>query len=280
MTETDALDILQVAPDASPEEIRRAYLDLVKVWHPDRFQSDARLRDKAQRRLQEINRAYALLEHGATASRTVPSGSTEPAAPPGTGDTLWLQLHRHTAIAAGAGLALGVALALALIFRPTSAPAAGPATGPSVPVVPMEEPLRPVVPAAAPRPRPAPEPARPDSGTDIGRRGPVGRGVLSIRSALNLDGVVELTHDAGHTRRFYLRRGEKITLLDLQPGTYRLRVALGTNWTGQWFGRTAATLERDQPTGVAQHSAGASFETLTLSRGDAGMRPAAPFGPD
>ena len=91
---------------------------------------------------------------------------------------------------------------------------------------------------------------------------------------------MELTHDAGHTRRFYLRRGEKITLLDLLPGTYRLRVALGTSWTGQWFGRTSTTLERDQPIAVAQVSAGASFEALTLLSGDGSLRPAAPFGPD
>ena len=91
---------------------------------------------------------------------------------------------------------------------------------------------------------------------------------------------MELAHDAGHTRRFYLRRGEKITLLDLLPGTYRLRVVLGSNWTGQWFGRTSATLEREQPIRVAPGAPGAPFEALTLLPGDGGLRPAAPLGPD
>jgi hypothetical protein len=280
VTESDALDILQVARDASPEEIRRAYLDLVKVWHPDRFQSDARLRDKAQRTLQAINTAYALLQHGAAASRAQPDSNTSPTAPARTGDTPWRRLHRHTVMAVGAGLALGVALALAIIFRSTPAPAADRATESSVSVAPAEDPFRSAPPAESPRPRRATEPARPDSGTDIGRHGPSGRGALSIRSGLALDGVVELTHDAGHMRRFYLRRGEKITLLDLLPGTYRLRVALGSNWTGRWFGRTSATLERDRPISVAQGAPGTSFEALTLLPGDGGLRPAAPLGPD
>ena len=281
MTETEARGILHVAPDASSAEIRRAYRDMVKVWHPDRFQSDARLRDKAQRTLQQINAAYTLLEHGATASRTEPSGNTGPAPAP-TGDTPWLQLHPHTVTAVCAGLALGVALALALIFfRSTAAPAADLATESSASVaLPTEAPSQPASPAASPRPRPATEPARPDSGTDLGRRGPVGRGTLSIRSDLTLDGVVELRHDAGHTRRLYLRRGEKVTLLDLVPGSYQVRVALGTNWNGRWFAYTSATLELAQQVTVVQSGPGASFEALTLLPGDGSLRPAAPFGTD
>lgn len=30
-------EILELEPGASPEEVKRAYRDLVKVWHPDRF---------------------------------------------------------------------------------------------------------------------------------------------------------------------------------------------------------------------------------------------------
>lgn len=54
---TDWLQILGVSSEATPDEIRRAYLDLVEVWHPDRFQ-DERLRSKAQEKLKEINDAY------------------------------------------------------------------------------------------------------------------------------------------------------------------------------------------------------------------------------
>jgi len=50
--------LLDVGPGASPAEIRRAYLLLVNVWHPDRFEHDAELRTRAQEKLQAINLAY------------------------------------------------------------------------------------------------------------------------------------------------------------------------------------------------------------------------------
>jgi glyoxylase-like metal-dependent hydrolase (beta-lactamase superfamily II) len=43
---------------ASQDEIRQAYLDLVRVWHPDRFASDARLREIAEEKLENV-RKYA-----------------------------------------------------------------------------------------------------------------------------------------------------------------------------------------------------------------------------
>ena len=47
---------------ASMDEIKQAYRDLVKVWHPDRFGHDERLRLIAQDKLKEINGAYARLQ--------------------------------------------------------------------------------------------------------------------------------------------------------------------------------------------------------------------------
>ncbi len=58
-----ALRVLGVAPGSSQEEVRRAWLDLAQVWHPDRFGDNARLRDKAQGNLQRINEAYEALKH-------------------------------------------------------------------------------------------------------------------------------------------------------------------------------------------------------------------------
>ena len=52
---------LDIEPSASPEEVQRAYKDLVQVWHPDRFAHDSRLQRKAQAKLQAINDAYARL---------------------------------------------------------------------------------------------------------------------------------------------------------------------------------------------------------------------------
>ena len=50
---------LELEQGASAEEIKAAYLDLVKVWHPDRYQNESpRLRDKAEQKLKLINLAY------------------------------------------------------------------------------------------------------------------------------------------------------------------------------------------------------------------------------
>jgi hypothetical protein len=59
---TEALEILALRPGATPADIKEAYRDLVKVWHPDRFGSDLRLRQKAEARLKEINEAYRSLQ--------------------------------------------------------------------------------------------------------------------------------------------------------------------------------------------------------------------------
>ncbi|MEE8116404.1 MAG: J domain-containing protein [Gemmatimonadales bacterium] len=55
---TRAYRVLGLPPDASGDEIKTAYRDLVQVWHPDRFGHDERLRHKAERNLQRINDAY------------------------------------------------------------------------------------------------------------------------------------------------------------------------------------------------------------------------------
>src|ERR1700722_16663013 len=60
----EALDVLALKPGASSIEIKEAYRDLVKVWHPDRFGSDPRLRQKAEDRLRDLNEAYRLLQAG------------------------------------------------------------------------------------------------------------------------------------------------------------------------------------------------------------------------
>ena len=53
--------ILEVAPNAPIEEVTRAHRDFIKVWHPDRFVDDDRLRQKAEEKLKDLNRAYETL---------------------------------------------------------------------------------------------------------------------------------------------------------------------------------------------------------------------------
>jgi len=62
ITLEEALHTLGIPAGASQRDIHQAYLDLVNVWHPDRFQGNARLRHVAEERLREINQAYSLLK--------------------------------------------------------------------------------------------------------------------------------------------------------------------------------------------------------------------------
>jgi DnaJ-like protein len=54
-------EVLGVKPGVSDRELKAAHRDLAKVWHPDRFQHDPRLQEKAQEKLKEINEAYEQL---------------------------------------------------------------------------------------------------------------------------------------------------------------------------------------------------------------------------
>ena len=75
------LRVLGLAPSATEQAIKEAYLDLVKVWHPDRFGSDARLREKAQEKLKEVNAAFAQLR-GYSPSDSRPPREAVPPVPP------------------------------------------------------------------------------------------------------------------------------------------------------------------------------------------------------
>lgn len=83
-----ALQVLELTPTATPTDVRAAYHMLVKVWHPDRFQSDAGLKQAANEKLKAINSAYLYLtSRSARAERdrqrqaAPPSSSAAPSAP-------------------------------------------------------------------------------------------------------------------------------------------------------------------------------------------------------
>lgn len=56
-----ALAILGVDANATRAEVRSAYMDLVRVWHPDRFPIGSTVRSKAEAELKLINAAYETL---------------------------------------------------------------------------------------------------------------------------------------------------------------------------------------------------------------------------
>ncbi|MCQ4635359.1 DnaJ domain-containing protein [Anaerovorax odorimutans] len=59
----DPYEVLGVRQGASEEEIKAAYKELVKKYHPDRYQNNP-LADLAEEKLQEVNEAYDMLMKG------------------------------------------------------------------------------------------------------------------------------------------------------------------------------------------------------------------------
>lgn len=74
----DGYRLLDLDPAASDEEVKRACRDLTKVWHPDRFGNDPRLRQKAEEELKAILEAYETIRSARTGGA--------PGVRPGTGD--------------------------------------------------------------------------------------------------------------------------------------------------------------------------------------------------
>lgn len=64
MSRERCLETLGLQPGAPAQDIKAAYRDMAKVWHPDRFTHDPRLQQKAQEKLKEINDAYQQLLAG------------------------------------------------------------------------------------------------------------------------------------------------------------------------------------------------------------------------
>ncbi|MDL2258463.1 DnaJ domain-containing protein [Eubacteriales bacterium OttesenSCG-928-K08] len=66
--------VLGVSDDATQEEIRAAYLSLVKKYHPDKY-TDNPLKELANEKIKEINEAYEILSKKGTSAKT--SGSSQ-----------------------------------------------------------------------------------------------------------------------------------------------------------------------------------------------------------
>jgi DnaJ domain len=76
-------EILELEPGASFEEVKQAYRDLARIWHPDRFGGDPRLRQRAEARQKEINEAFRQLKAHADELGRVPRPTPPP--PPSHG---------------------------------------------------------------------------------------------------------------------------------------------------------------------------------------------------
>ena len=73
--------VLGVDSSATPEELKKAYRDLIKEWHPDRFLHNPRLQKKAEEKLREINEAYDQLQSLISNPKSRPSQSSKESKP-------------------------------------------------------------------------------------------------------------------------------------------------------------------------------------------------------
>ena len=70
----DPYSVLGVAPSASDEEVKKAYRDLARKYHPDNYQ-DNPLADLASEKMKEINEAYDAITKGRETGGSYAGGS-------------------------------------------------------------------------------------------------------------------------------------------------------------------------------------------------------------
>ncbi|MGH9457623.1 MAG: J domain-containing protein [Thermoanaerobaculia bacterium] len=113
MTRDEAFRLLELSPGASEDEIRAAWRDLSKVWHPDRFASDPAMQRKAEEKLKGINEAYDALQRSEGARRSAPP---PPPPPPSARPADPAAASRRRAVWA---IGLAALAAVILLRRPT-----------------------------------------------------------------------------------------------------------------------------------------------------------------
>ena len=92
----DPYSVLGVSPNASDEEIKKAYRDLARKYHPDNYH-DNPLADLAQEKMKEINEAYDTITKqrsgGGGTGGNAGSGGWNPGASQGSAVGIWAEIR-------------------------------------------------------------------------------------------------------------------------------------------------------------------------------------------
>jgi len=259
MTRAEALRIFELHDGCTQEQVRAAYIELVKVWHPDRFANDAGLRAKADRRLREINVAYAMLLDRAEPVQTSQEATRRSHVSPlpletQSERTRW---SRARLVTIGFSATL-IAIVMMLVWsRPTPAPPAQ-AEG-TTPDVRVDD--------AAPT---KPDPFRPISGTDLIAVPADRGGSLIVLNTDRRDAVLVFVQAGAQTRALYIRASERLQMLDVAPGTYDIWIASGRAWSHDHFTRDPMFQELEEPLTFAEDDT--SPQTLVIAAPGTGSR--------
>ena len=87
---TDPYSVLGIQPTATDAEVKKAYRELARKYHPDNYQNNP-LADLAEEKMKEINEAYDAINR----ARSGRSGSSSTAAWPIAGAG-WMRPFRTT----------------------------------------------------------------------------------------------------------------------------------------------------------------------------------------
>jgi hypothetical protein len=283
MTEDNALRVLQLSDCCTAQDIRQAYRHLVKVWHPDRFGTDQSLQRKAERQLQEVNQAYAVLRSRPQRYRAKPQAAQHPPAqsPPAGRPRTPRPTHALIPLIGG-GVALGLVSVVLVVlagwavsrWTPSDAPVAKAAKG--------EDKELPSAPTT--RRKLARQHMRPETGVDLIAPNMSGAGSIVLRNSGSRDAVVVLAEGFQQRRATYIRTGQQAQLVDVAPGLYRVSITTGQNWDGSRFTEDAAYEVLTNPVRFAESEQTGTTEhtrlTITVSsmvQNMVGVRPTAPF---
>ncbi|NVM27097.1 MAG: DnaJ domain-containing protein [Desulfobacterales bacterium] len=109
-------DILELDRDATIDEAKQAYKDLVNIWHPDRFSDNPRLKQKAEDKLKEINEAYETAKFFLSPRKPLePEKTTQAKA--GTRAGTEAKSKTEAFVEAGTGIVLSLLSCLSSAFR-------------------------------------------------------------------------------------------------------------------------------------------------------------------
>ena len=84
MNRTEALRILGLDDDATPEDVKTAYKETVQILHPDRFASNKKLQDRATEQFKNLQEAYDYLTSGKARAPPLAIRAPLPSAPAAT----------------------------------------------------------------------------------------------------------------------------------------------------------------------------------------------------
>jgi hypothetical protein len=212
MSRAECFRALGVEPDTSWEVIQQAYKDLVRVWHPDRFQSDPQLQDRAGRQLQTINAAYFELKNSHIFRELRTETAPQPK-PPGAHRFTRDARFRRPLKAAWLGVICLALLAIgSLLVNALRVPA------PDLTILQDHAATVALV--------------TPANGTELLRTRMSGASELWVSNETNQDvlATLVLAGTESPVRAIYVQAKNKVCIRHIAPGLYDLLAEMGENW--------------------------------------------------